>query len=373
MIGNKIQKFSNAATNAESRMTLSELRPEGIKVIPTGPQGALEDMIRNAPGAIALLDDSSRHLEVSDEYCAQFRLSRLAILGKGFSQLLNQVPRELPGALALTLAGETMLLEMTWPFGDGRDGRSYSVRLHPWRRNRRAIGGSILFLDPLPGSVATHSTPGEMTNLLEEAPGLLATTDGNGRISFMNSAGRAMLGLSSMEEAQRHEMASFCWKSAITNVHSLAPNKPWMGEMLLHNPLTGKTFPMTMLAFSVAGADGATAGSAYYGVQISGGNAAKVPEECDEPQFGLKLETVCRATREIAHDLNNTLLVIMCYAGLLSEELGKNSLLAVKADAIHRAGERGAELTEQLLALSHKQKGPSPVAPVGTPAPEELQ
>jgi len=30
-IGNKIQKFSNAATNAESRMTLSELRPEASR------------------------------------------------------------------------------------------------------------------------------------------------------------------------------------------------------------------------------------------------------------------------------------------------------------------------------------------------------
>jgi PAS domain-containing protein len=367
---NLTRKLSKSSASAESRLTLAGLRPAGIKVFPPGPQGALEDMIRNAPGSIALFDEFNRHLEVSDEYCAQLHLSRLAILGKEFPELLNELPHGLLRALEMTLAGEALLLEMQWSFGDARTSVSYSVRLHPWRKSRKVIGGSILFLNPLAKpTVAQLTAPLQISGLLEAAPGFMAITDSRGRISFMNATGRAMLGLSSLLEAQKYEMASFCWKSATTHVHSLPPNRPWMGEMLLHNPQTGQPFPMMMMAFSVTGGDGMRTASAYYGTEIQGSGASKQQPASDEPQVGLKLETVCRATREIAHDLNNVLLVIMGYASLLKEEMSFDARLAPKAEAIHRAGERGAELAGQLLAISQKHATNDPSGSGGSSTP----
>jgi hypothetical protein len=350
---NPARELKRSISNAESRLTLAELRPDGIKVCPSSPQGALEDMIRNAPGAIAIFDEFGFHLEVSDEYCDLLRLSRLDVIGKGFPQLLNEIPKGLTRALEMTLNGETILMETVWPFGDARGSVSYSARLLPWRRNRRSIGGSILFLQPLAKPAATSQLlPTDVAGLLEEAPGFLATTDGAGRIRFINAVGRTMLGMSSIDEAQHHEMENFCWKSATAHIHSLPPNTPWMGEMLLHNPRTSQSFPMSMLAFNATGADGRSTGSCYYGVQLSG--KAIQEQAAKEPQTGLKLDTVCRATREIAHDLNNMLLIITGYASVLMEELQTTPQLAPRAVSIHNAGVRGAELTQQLLALSQK-------------------
>lgn len=65
-----------------------------------------------------------------------------------------------------------------------------------------------------------------------------------------------------------------------------------------------------------------------------------------------RAERVCRTAGNIAHDLNNMLLVINGYASLLMEELGPDSTVHFRAGAILRAGERVATLSAQLAALS---------------------
>jgi len=55
----------------------------------------------------------------------------------------------------------------------------------------------------------------------------------------------------------------------------------------------------------------------------------------------------------IAHDFNNLLVAVNGYAELLVDELG-DSPLAEDAREIHRAGERAAELTKQILAFARR-------------------
>ena len=70
-----------------------------------------------------------------------------------------------------------------------------------------------------------------------------------------------------------------------------------------------------------------------------------------------KLESLGRLAGGIAHDFNNLLMIITGYSDLL---LGDKALVAgVRSglSEIRNAGERGAELTQQLLAFSRKQIG----------------
>ena len=67
-----------------------------------------------------------------------------------------------------------------------------------------------------------------------------------------------------------------------------------------------------------------------------------------------KMEAIGRLAGGVAHDFNNLLGVIIGYTTLL-EDATEDAALRKKLSEIHKAGQRAAELTRQLLAFSRKQ------------------
>lgn len=68
-----------------------------------------------------------------------------------------------------------------------------------------------------------------------------------------------------------------------------------------------------------------------------------------------KLETIGQLTGGVAHDFNNLLTIIMTNAEGLEEALGSRPELQELAQMTVRAAERGAELTNRLLAVARRQ------------------
>lgn len=68
-----------------------------------------------------------------------------------------------------------------------------------------------------------------------------------------------------------------------------------------------------------------------------------------------KLEAVGQLTGGVAHDFNNLLTVILGNAELLTEQLTDQQQLRILAEMTATAAERGAELTNRLLAFSRRQ------------------
>jgi two-component system cell cycle sensor histidine kinase/response regulator CckA len=75
----------------------------------------------------------------------------------------------------------------------------------------------------------------------------------------------------------------------------------------------------------------------------------------DQFRHAQKMEAIGRLAGGIAHDFNNILSVMNGYARIIEQELGGNGRLGHMSAEIHRAGERAARLTQQLLAFSRKQ------------------
>lgn len=75
----------------------------------------------------------------------------------------------------------------------------------------------------------------------------------------------------------------------------------------------------------------------------------------DQFRHAQKMEAIGRLAGGIAHDFNNILSVMNGYARIIEHELNGNGRLAQMSAEIHRAGERAARLTQQLLAFSRKQ------------------
>jgi PAS domain S-box-containing protein len=68
-----------------------------------------------------------------------------------------------------------------------------------------------------------------------------------------------------------------------------------------------------------------------------------------------RLESMGQLTGGVAHDFNNLLTVILGNAELLGEELAGNARLSGLSEMISGAAQRGAELTQRLLAFARRQ------------------
>jgi two-component system, cell cycle sensor histidine kinase and response regulator CckA len=75
----------------------------------------------------------------------------------------------------------------------------------------------------------------------------------------------------------------------------------------------------------------------------------------EQLQHAQRLEAVGRLAGGIAHDFNNLLSVVLGYSISIATELPAGSALRADVEEIRRAGERAAELTQQLLAFGRQQ------------------
>jgi PAS domain S-box-containing protein len=121
-----------------------------------------------------------------------------------------------------------------------------------------------------------------------------------------------------------------------------------IGREVVGRRKDGSTFPMD-LSVGEAKQDGK---SIFVGIIHDLTERKRTEEQLVQAQ---KMEMVGQLSGGIAHDFNNLLTVIVGNAEFLSEQLKPRQDLQQLADDIGRAGDRGAELTQRLLAFSRRQ------------------
>jgi PAS domain S-box-containing protein len=121
-----------------------------------------------------------------------------------------------------------------------------------------------------------------------------------------------------------------------------------IGREVVGQRKDGSTFPMD-LSVGEAKQDGE---AIFVGIIHDLTERKRTEEQLVQAQ---KMETVGQLSGGIAHDFNNLLTVIVGNAEFLSENLKSRQDLKQLADDIGRAGDRGAELTQRLLAFGRRQ------------------
>jgi len=141
-------------------------------------------------------------------------------------------------------------------------------------------------------------------------------------------------------------------RTVIAEVRDAVANKREVSVEVLNYRKNGSTFWNALFVSPVFDANGAV--KYFFGSQLDISRRREAEEALHEAQ---KMEAVGKLTGGIAHDFNNLLQVIQGYADILEARIGDGDRGARRAvEAIATAANRGATLTQQLLAFARKQE-----------------
>jgi PAS domain S-box-containing protein len=218
-------------------------------------------------------------------------------------------------------------------------------------------------ITPATGTAGAEKDPitllqesGEMVvALLESASQAILAVDGTGAIVLANPKALEMFGYSRVElvgspvemlmpqakrEAHRHQRGDF--------FHHLRARPMGIGMDLTGRRKDGAEFPVEVSLSYVRTQD------RVFAIAFVNDISQRKHLEAQLLQ-AQKMDAVGRLAGGVAHDFNNMLTVIAGYNRMILDELSPADPLRECADEIHRAAERAAALTSQLLAFSRRQ------------------
>lgn len=250
--------------------------------------------------------------------------------------------------------------------GQRRDGTTFPVRLsvgEAWSsQNERLFVGIIHDLTEVRRSQeAFRDLAARMRTLIDTAVDGIVLIDAQGGILMYNRACERLFGYSADEvigenvrmlvsEADRDLL-----EQEFANYPASDMGAAGAGREMAGRRKDGSTFP----AHISLGETRETGERFFFGIIRDLTAAKRTEAQLVQAQ---KMEAVGQLAGGIAHDFNNLLTVIIGNADELLEKLRARPDLQRLAESICHAGERGAELTQRLLAFSRRQTlNPAPL------------
>ncbi|MEP6862111.1 MAG: ATP-binding protein [Deltaproteobacteria bacterium] len=186
--------------------------------------------------------------------------------------------------------------------------------------------------------------------LIENSTDMIAMADFEGRVLFVNAAGRALVGIPSDYDVREMTLADFHTSGGLSRSETIRDNGSWQGEGVLRHQETGEIIATQVTSFLLRDATGTPFGFAT--VQHDLRETKRLEAELRQAH---KMEALGRLAGGVAHDFNNLLTVILSYCAILQKGLPRDSRSARDVEQIDRAAQRAADLTKQLLAFSRRQ------------------
>jgi PAS domain S-box-containing protein len=190
--------------------------------------------------------------------------------------------------------------------------------------------------------------------ILDATPDFVAIGDLEGRLLYLNTSGRGMLGLEADQDLSGLRVADghpdWARRQVLEiGIPTAVRDGSWqgMGSLLDRE---GREIPLSQVILAHKGPDGQVAFLSTIMRDLREQRALEA-----QLQQSQRLEAVGRLAGGVAHDFNNLLTVITGYGEMMRREIPEGNPARPRLEEVIKAGERAAGLTRQLLAFSRKQ------------------
>jgi PAS domain S-box-containing protein len=202
-----------------------------------------------------------------------------------------------------------------------------------------------------------------LLSIIQSSSDIMLLTQADGKILFVNEAGRSALGFS---DDSVHDSARLfdlmkpddAERLRAEVVPSLRNQQRWRGKIQLQRLDDGRVIPAEITLAHVSGWRGRDADCIAV-ICHDRSRAESAEQELRESEDHLrqsqKMEAIGRLAGGVAHDFNNLLTAIIGYCDLLLDELDPGHAGREDAEEILKAADRASTLTRQLLAFSRRQ------------------
>jgi PAS domain S-box-containing protein len=236
-----------------------------------------------------------------------------------------------------------------------KDGSEYTeeMTISPVRDALGQISNFIAIKNDISERIRFAEQQARLVFVLEATPDFVGMADADGRPLFINRAGRRLIELGEQEDISGHHIGDYHpeWAKRLIMEEAIPTaikTGTWTGETAL---LTrkGQEVPVSQVVVVNKNSIGEVQFLATLMRDLT--MQKKLEEEFHQAQ---KMEAVGQLAGGVAHDFNNLLTVISGYSEILITRLPPNDPMSGMIQEIHKAGERAAHLTRQLLAFSRK-------------------
>ncbi len=335
----------------------------------------LNRMVEQSPVPMWISDDQGTLIRLNRACCDLFHISEEQVVGR-YNVLQDNIVEEqghMPAVRSVFERGQTVRFELHYDTTQlrGLDIRkpaiaSLDVTIFPIKdasgRLTNAVIQDIDITERRRAEEQLVSDRNMLRTLIDNMPDLIFVKDTQSRFLVANEAIARMMGASGPGELLGKTDFDFCPRAMAEDYYTseqelMRSGKPILDWQETNVDKQGIRRWLSTTKVRLCDSSGQVIGLVGIGRDITEHRQAQ--EESEKLQAQLlqaqKMETVGRLAGGIAHDFNNLLTVINGYSEILLDALSPEAFGHPELAEIHKAGERAAALTTQLLAFSRRQ------------------